>query len=283
MSNLLAAGRVILALVVLFSITSCRPQASESIVNTPVTTPAGLRPVVLDYTQPHAVLDLFYQLVLSRRWEDAYSLLSRDSKAVTKLGDFVQGWASQDGRLQLLKVERLGAEQVSEREASFFCQASWEQAYPKPGKFQSFFVRSLVKEEKAWRLRWRGPERQLDLGREYPINQSQESHSVACELERVVVMESSTLVFVRFVNRSTDTLQIDPDLAELALLNGRSVPLETKKEGKLPPRGFAPGQERKDVVIFRALEPGVARLTFVSPQLSFGSEKWSYSFSVQME
>ena len=263
----------------------CQTQASQTMgpaqTSIPASSPAK-SPLNADYSQPQAVLDLFHQLILAQKWEDAYSLLSQDSKDTTRLGDFIQSWAANKGRLQLVKVEPAGDGQADDQAAQLYCKASWDQVYPKPGKLETYFVRSLVKENGAWRIRWRGPEDQSDLAHEFVANESQEDHDVTVTLERVVLLPSSTMIFFRLLNHSGQQIQLDPDEARLTLADGRDIPLETLKEEQLGPRKFDAGTERKDILFFRALEPTTKQVTVVSPQFIIGNEKRSYRFSVAL-
>ena len=256
-----------------------RQAQAEVVATAPV---AAERPLVADYSRPEAVLDLFYQLVIQHRWEDAYSLLTSESKQATKLGDFVQLWAANDGRVQLTKVETVSSDTTDPAAAHLYCLASWDQAYPKVSKFQSYFVRTLVREGAAWRLRWRGPQDQYDLARQVQVDQAQSGRDLTFTLQRVVLLEGSTHIFFTLTNQSEHAIQMDPDLARVVLEDGRTVPLETVREIKLGLRTLEPGQKRDDVLIFRALEPSVNSFKFDSPQCSLGSDTWNYSFSVQL-
>ena len=266
-------------------LSGCQTQASGTMgpaqTSIPASSPAN-SPLNPDYSQPQAVLDLFHKLILAQKWEDAYSLLSKDSKVTTRLGDFIQGWAANKGRLQLVKVEPAGDGQADDQAAHLYCKASWDQVYPKPGKLETYFVRSLVKENGAWRIRWRGPEDQFDLAHEFEANESQEDHEVTVTLERVVLLPSSTMVYFRLLNHSGQQIQLDPDEARLTLADGRDVPLETLKEQQLGLRTFDTGTERQDILFFRALEPTTKQVTVISPQLIIGNEKRSYRFLVAL-
>lgn len=263
-------------------LSSCLVRTNQDMVTAEKETPESTQsPSVMDYSQPESVANLFYQLILAREWDDAYSLLTQDSKDATKLGDFIQFWAVNDGRTQLVKVERIGDGLVNDSEARLYFEASYDQVYPKPGSYKTYAVRSLVKEDGAWRIRWRGPEDQSDLGHEVVVNESQQSNGVTITLERIVLLEHSTLVFFRLLNDSSQTLQFDPDLAQLVLSDDRTVPLETVKESGLGLRTLEAGKEREDILFFRALEPTVTEVTFISPQVVLDDENWRFRFSAQ--
>jgi len=245
----------------------------------PPSEPAAVSP---DYSQPEAVADLFYQLILARRWDDAYSLLTRESKDSSKLGDFIQYWSADESRTRLIRVERTGPAVIEDQEAHLYYESSYDQAYPKPGSFKMYTVRSLLKEDGAWRLRWRTPQRQTDLGRTLILNQSQVSDEIAMTLEQVILLERATLIFFILSNRSDQDAQFDLDSAKLLLTDGRSVPLETTTERQLGPRKLESGQERREAVFFRALEPSVLEVVFVSPEVTQGGRTHQCRFPFQL-
>ena len=73
-------------------LSACQTQASQTmgVAQTAMPVPFPVKTALtVGYSQPQAVLDLFHQLILTQKWEDAYSLLSKDSKDTTKLGDFI--------------------------------------------------------------------------------------------------------------------------------------------------------------------------------------------------
>jgi hypothetical protein len=70
----------------------CQTQASQTmgVAQTPMPVPSPVKSLLtVDYSQPQAVLDLFHQLILAQKWEDAYSFLSKDSKDTAKLHGFI--------------------------------------------------------------------------------------------------------------------------------------------------------------------------------------------------
>ena len=277
------------ALCAVCSLSGCRPPVSPAppvAASTTLTLPTALAAagptLAPDYSQPQNVLNLYYQLVMARRWEDAYSLTSRDSKAATKLGDFIQGWAVNEGRMQLVRFACVGGGQVTASEANLYCEADWDQVYPKISQAKTYFVRSLVREEGAWRVRWRGPADQFDLAHELAFNTSQEGRGLTLTLTRVALLQGSTMVFFDVYNTSAQTVSMNSDVAQLSLDNGTKLPLETVTESKLGPRTVDPGQQRHDVLIFQAMAPSTPQLTFVSPQFSRDAESWTYTFSLAL-
>lgn len=227
---------------------------------------------------PLAALNLYHALWISGAWSDCYTLLTSESKAKASHREFLEVHYAGKMRIEPSAVRVIAPPLIDRGLARFYCEATLSLAYPRVEKTTLRLVRTMVREnDGAWRLQWRKPSEQIDLGQVIRPQLARRRTGVVLRLDSLSLLEGSTMISLRVTNDRPSPVVIGPSRCRLTVAK-QSVQLRQSVQPCYGARTCEPGEESGIMTVFEASDPRSTALTF-SLALTLGeAEKWSPRF-----